>query len=153
MSQILKLSEDRLDEIIPFIEKYERKVADAEPIFKIEGQKLENVCKNLPHHLSSYDQSFQEMKALQNWLEVIKEKRISGLWRKYNEKYPRQLSAKDIQCYINGEPEIVEMNQVIIEVEVLKNQLQSIVEALKQLGWMTSHITKLRIAEMQDAIL
>ncbi len=153
MTFLLTLDEEKLDEIIPLLPKYEQKIAAAEPIFKIEGRRLEEVMRTLPHYQSSYDQSFQEMKGLEEWVINIKEKRIGKLWRNYNEGYSRQLSTKDIGMYIAAEKDIVELNQILIEIVALKNNLSSIVEALKQLGWMVGHITKLRISEMQDAIL
>ena len=83
----------------------------------------------------------------------LQDKATASAWRKFNEGYSRQLSTRDIQAYVAGEKEIVELNQIQIEVKLHKDQLASIVEALKQLGWMLSHITKLRVAELQDAIL
>jgi len=153
MSFLLTLDEDKLDEIIPLLPKYEEKIAAAEPIFKLEGRRLEEIIRTLPHYQVSYDQSYQEIKALEDWVNNIKEKKIAKLWKKYNEGYQKALSARDIQAYIAGEKDIVELNQIIIEITLLKNNLLSIVEAIKQMGWMTGHVTKLRVAEMQDAIL
>jgi hypothetical protein len=93
------------------------------------------------------------MKALEDWVNNIKEKKTAKLWKKYNEGYQKALSARDIQAYIAGEKDIVETNQIIIEVLLIKNQLNAIVEALKNLGWMVGHITKIRVAELQETIL
>lgn len=153
MSFLLTLEEDKLHEIIPLLPKYEEKVKAAEPIFKLEGRKLEEIIRTVPHYQASYDQSYQELKALEEWVNNIKEKKVGKLWKKYLEGYQRALSTRDIQSYINSEKDIVELNQIIIEVTLLKNHMSSIVEAIKNLGWMTSHITKLRVAEMQDVIL
>lgn len=153
MSFLLTLDEEKLEEIIDLLPKYEQRIHAAEPLFKLEGRRLEEIIRTLPHHLASYDESYQQLKALEEWINNIKEKKVGRLWKKYNEGYSRTLSTRDIQAYIASEKEIVELNQIIIEVTLLKNNLLSIVEALKQLGWMLSHITKLRVAEMQDAIL
>ena len=153
MSFLLTLSEDKLEEIIPLLPKYEEKIAAAEKIFQLEGRRLEEIARTLPFHQSSYDASYHEMKSLEEWVNNIKEKKVGRLWKKYNEAYSRQLTTRDIQAYIAAEKEIVEMNQIIIEITLLKNHLNSIVEALKQMGWMVGHVTKLRVAEMQDAIL
>lgn len=153
MSLTLQLDEERLDEIVPLLPKYEDKIAAAEHIFQLEGRRLEEIMRTLPHFQSSYDESYHEMKALEAWVENIKEKKTSKLWKKYNEGYSRALSTRDIQSYIAGEKDIVELNQIIIEITLLKNKLFSIVEALKQLGWMAGNVTKLRIAELQDVIL
>lgn len=153
MSFILTLDEDKLDAIIPLLPKYEERIRNAETIFKLEGRRLEEIMRTLPHHQASYDESLNELKALDEWVNNIKEKKIAKFWKKYNEGYSRQLTTRDIQAYIAGEKEIVEINQIIIEVTLLKNNLASIVEALRQLGWMVGHVTKLRVAEMQDAVL
>lgn len=153
MSFLLTLEEDKLEQIVLLLEKYETSALAAEPIFKLEGRRLEEIARTLPHYQSSYDQQYQELKGLEEWLNNIKEKRVAKLWKKYNEGYSKALSARDIQAYIAGEKDIVDLNQIIIEVTLLKSKVLSIVEALKQLGWMLGHITKLRISEMQDAIL
>lgn len=153
MSFLLTLSEDKLGEIVPLLAKYEERIQAAEPIFKLEGRRLEEVARTLPYHQSSYDQALQEMKALEEWVTNIKEKKVGSLWKKFNEGYSRQLSAKDIQMYIGADQDIVNYNQILIEVVVLKNNLNAIVEALKQMGWMIGHITKLRISELEEAIL
>jgi hypothetical protein len=153
MSFILTLDEERLEEIIPILARYEEKLAAAEPIFKLEGRRLEEIMRTIPHYQSSYDEVSVELKALEEWLTNIKEKRVGKLWKKYNEGYSRALSTRDIQAYIAAEKDIVELNQILIEVTLLKNNAGSVVDAVRQLAWMVGHVTKLRIAEMKDAIL
>jgi hypothetical protein len=153
MSFLLTLDDEKLDQLIPFIEKYEAAITNAEPVFQLTGKKIEALCKDLPHHMSSYDQYYQELKSLEEWLISRREKVNARLWKKYTEGYSRALSAKDIQAYIAGEKDYVAFTEVILEIGNLKGKMQSIVKALEQMGWMLSHITKLRIAEMQDAIL
>lgn len=153
MSFLLTLDEDKLEEIIPLLPKYEEAIEAAKPIFQLEGRKLEEIMRTLPHYQASYDERYNEMKALEEWINNLKEKKVSKYWKKYTEGYPRQLTARDIQAYIAGEKEVVELNQILIEVTLMKNNMASIVEALKQMGWMVGNVTKLRIAEMQDAVL
>ena len=153
MSFILTLDENELGKIIPLLSAFEDKIAAAAPIFNLDGRRLEEIAKTLPQHQSSYDRSYNEIKGLEEWVNNIKDKRVSVLWRKYNENYSRALSAKDIQMYIAGEKDIVELNQIIIEVSLLKNNLYSITEALKSMSWMVSHITKIRVAELQETVL
>jgi hypothetical protein len=153
MSFLLLLEEDKLGEVLDRLPAYEKKLQDAEPIFKLEGRRLEEIARTLPYYQVSYDQTYQELKALEEWLNNIKDKRTAKFWKKYLEGYQRTLTSRDIQAYIAGEKEIVEMNQIIIEVTLMKSNALSVVEAVKNLGWMLGHITKLRVAEMQDAVL
>lgn len=153
MSFLLLLEEEKLEEVLNILPKYEDKIKAAEPIFKLEGRRLEEIARTLPQNQASYDQSYQELKALEEWLNNLKEKKVGKFWKKYLEGYQRSLATRDIQAYIASEKEIVEMNQIIIEVTLLKSNMLSIVEAIKNMGWMLGNITKLRVAEMQDVIL
>jgi hypothetical protein len=154
MSFLLTLNEDDLGEIlINQLPKYEKKIKVAETIFNLEGRKLEEIIRTVPQYQSSYDQSYQELKALEDWLGNLKDKKVAKLWKKYNEGYSRALSTRDIQAYVAGEKDIIEINQIIIEVTLLKSHMLAITDSVKQIGWMVSHITKLRVAELQETIL
>jgi hypothetical protein len=154
MSLTLALTDSDLgSQIIPLIDKFEAKIKAAEPIFNLDGRKLEEVIRTVPYHQASYDQTLQEVKALEEWLLTLKEKRVAKAWKKFNEGYSRALTTKDIQAYIGGEKDIVEINQILIEIVLIKNNMAAIVESIKQIGWMVSHITKLRVAELEEAIL
>jgi uncharacterized coiled-coil protein SlyX len=153
MSFILTLEMDKLEQILEILPKYEQKVKDAEVVFELEGRKLEEIARTLPHHQQNYGRAYQEMKALAEWLQNVKEKETAKLWKKYVEGYPKQLSTRDIQAYIAGEKVIVELNQIIIEVDLTKNHLYEITENLRNMGWMVGHITKLRVSELQETVL
>jgi hypothetical protein len=153
MSFLLSIDENNLGQLIPFIDRYEQLILDIEPYFDLNGKRLEAQCKDLPHYMSKYDQSYQELKSLEEWLVSKRDKVAARLWKKYTEGYSRALTSKDIQMYIAGEKDFVEFTEFILEIGNLKGKFQSIVKSLEQMGWMLSHITKLRVAEMQDAIL
>ncbi len=152
MSILFELSEDNIDGIVDILDRYEKKVADAEPIFKLEGKRLEEACRTLPHYQASYDQHLADMKMVERWVEIHKERLVAKIWKKYNEGYSRQLSARDIQAYLEGDKEIVQVNQVLCTVGITKAHLASIVDALKQMAFSLSNITKLRVAEL-DSVL
>lgn len=153
MSFLLTLNEENLAALIPLIERYETAILEAEPLFNMDGKRLESLCKDLPHHLSRYDQMYQELKSLEEWLIAKRDKVVAKLWKKYTEGYSRALASKDIQAYIAGEKDHVAFTEFILEIGNLKGKMFSIVKALEQSGWMLSHCVKLRVAEMQDAIL
>ena len=140
-------------QLLSIITKYEGYVDASEQYFKIEGVKLEEVCRTLPKNLAVYDRHYQEMKTHEEWMMVKREKIQSKLWKKFLEGYPRALASKDIQMYIQGDPEYVEFTEIILEVANIKAKLQSLVKAFENMSWMLGHITKLRIAELQDVVL
>jgi hypothetical protein len=122
MSVTLNLDESTYGPaVLNILERLDDRVNEAEPLFSLEGRRLEEIIKTLPHYLSSYDQLFQEAKATESWLENYKEKLNARYWKRYLEGYSKVLSARDIQAYIGGEKEIVELNQLIIETVLTKN--------------------------------
>jgi hypothetical protein len=139
-------------ELPGFFDKWQAEIDAAEPIFKIEGERLEKLARDIPHHQVFYAQRAQEARAVVKWLEVEKGRTESRYIKNYNQS-PRALGVKEQAQYLNGEREIVELNQLIVESALKQQQFDEIVEAIKQMGWMIGHITKLRVAELQDAII
>lgn len=145
-------NEELMGELPAFFDAWKKEVQDAKPIFDIEGERLEKIARDLPHHQVFYAQRALEARAVVKWLEVNKGRTESRYIKNYNQS-PRALGVKEQAQYLQGEKEIVELNQLIVEAELCRGQLEEIVEAVKQLGWMVGNITKLRVAEMQDAVI
>jgi hypothetical protein len=139
--------------IVDYLLTAQAQLEAAGPVFDLNGRKLEEMCKNHAHHLVYYDQIRINLKSLLELMETKRNTIESKLWRKYNEGYQRALSSRDIQAYIAGEPEYVAASEMILEINNVKEQAQAVVKAIEDMGWMLSHMTKLRVAEMQDAIL
>lgn len=144
---------DELQAQLPEIfERLEREIAAAKPIFVMEGERLERLARDVPLYQAKYAQLAQEAKAVGRWLEILKGQKLSKYTKNYNNS-PRSLGVKEQSVYLQGEPEVVEVSQLIAAMEHYLEQLNEIVEAIKQMGWMIGHITKLRVAELQEAII
>lgn len=153
MSFLFTLEEDRLDEqLISIFEEYEKLVNDAEPLFELEGKRLEVLARNLPYNQVHYMQKSQDMKQVVKWLENYKQKLESRYTKNYLQGQ-RALSQRDSVTLIAGEKEIVELNQLIIEATLIYSKLNDIVEGFKQMGWMLGHVVKLRVASLEDAVI
>lgn len=153
MSFLLELDEHQLNEQLPPIfEKAELAIKNAEPLFKIDGQLLEVLSRNVPMHQAHFDLKAQEMKQLMRWLENYKGKLEAIHLKNYN-KGQRALSATDQRILMGGERDIIEVNQLIIEATLFYSKFDAITEAFKQMGWSLSSIVKLRIAELHQVII
>lgn len=153
MSFLFTLEEDKLAEQLPGIfDKVEREIKKAEPLFEIEGQLLEVLARNVPMHQAHYGQLAMEQKALMQWLENYKSK-LEAICLKNYSKGQRALSATDQKIFLAGERDIIEVNQLIIEATQFYNKLNEITDAFRQMGWMIGHITKLRVASLEDVVV
>ena len=75
MSFLFTLEEDKLADQLPKIfENYENHVKAAEPLFELEGMRLELIVRNLAQHQMFYAHRATEMKHVMKWLENYKAK-------------------------------------------------------------------------------
>ena len=115
MSFLFELQEERLAEQLPDIfAKAEAEILKAEPLFDIEGERLEVLARMLPKHQAYYNELAQEMKHLVKWLENYKAKQEAILLKNYS-RGQRALSATDQRILLAGEKDTVETTQLIIE--------------------------------------
>lgn len=139
-------------ELIQQFQEWSLEIEKAAPIFDIQGERLEKIARDLPHHQFYYANLSQQAKALVKWLEINKAK-IEARYLKNYANANRALGAREQAQYLQGEKDVVEQNQLITEANLRAQQLDEIVEALKQMGWMVGNITKLRVAELQETII
>lgn len=153
MSFLLTLDEDRMaEQLMVIFERYETHIKNAEPLFELDGRKLEEIARDLARNQTKYAHRAAEMKQVIKWLENHKAKLEARFTKNYAQGQ-RALGAREAATFINGEKDIVEHNQLIIEAALLYGQLDEIVEGFKQMGWMVGNITKLRVAELQEVTL
>jgi type IV secretory pathway TrbD component len=153
VSFLFTLDETKLGEQLPEIfEAAELEIRKAEPLFELDGERLELLARNVPQHQAHYALLAQEQKQLMKWLENQKAK-LEAIHLKNYSRGQRALSTTDQKILMGGEQNIVEINQLIIAAAELYGKLEQITEAFKQMGWMVGHITKLRVAELHEVIL
>jgi hypothetical protein len=77
----------------------------------------------------------------------------SDHYRKYLERYQRDLTDRSIEKYILGENDMVDMQIIINEISLIRNKYLALMKGLDVKNWQISNIVKLRIVGMEDANL
>lgn len=152
MSKILYFSEN-LDKIVDHVTRFEAEIEAAKPIFDIKGKRIEECSHTTPKHSAHYRSIAAELRALDELLELKKNAVEGACWKRYNEDHRRALNTRDIQAYIQHEPQVLEYAEIQLVIKHLRYQVDAIVEALQALHWQLNNITKLRVAELQDDVL
>jgi hypothetical protein len=119
---------------------------------KIHGS-VEKASASLPGIVEQRFNQLQEIEAILESLNIDLRKIRSKLFRKYLETYARALSSNDVNKYIDGEDEVVDMEKIINEFAMLRNQWLGIIKALDQKQWQLTNIVKLRTAGLEDVSL
>jgi len=149
---IAEVSAD-ITRVIKIIEAADEYLDNAEDQVTFDFKRLEETSKQHPKNLYRTSKYLNEMKALEEFFDAKLKEIESKHWKKYNEQYARALSTRDIQAYIAGEPDYVQMLELKLEVVYMKRQFESLHEALITMGFQIKNITDLRVNELQEAVL
>ena len=95
----------------------------------------------------------QEVEAILKHLNIRYDKMRSDHYRRYLERYQRELTDRSIEKYIDGEDDVVTMATLINEVALVRNKYLALIKGLEQKSYNISNIIKLRIVGMEDAHL
>lgn len=153
MSAISELSGSNIVKVAEKLVLYETMIEQAAIHFELDGKNLEDACKKQSQNLMIYDVALQECKTIHDLVDSQRDAVKSNHWKRLNEKHSKSLSTKDIEAYIAGEPDWIQMTELILEIVETRRKLEAIVEALKSLGWSLSHIVKIRVSQLEHIIL
>ncbi len=139
--------------VIPdFIEHYENQLEDARDDVRIRG-KIEKNLADLPGITEHRFNQLQEIEAVLNYLNIQLNKVRRKHFQKYLEGYNRALSAREAEKYVDGEEEVVDFETIINDVALIRNKWLGIMKALESKNFQLGHITRLRVAGMEDISL
>jgi hypothetical protein len=136
--------------LIPdFITHYESEIMLAKRDCVIAGV-VERNLKELPGTTEQRFYQLQEIEAVLNYLNIQLRKIRRKHFQKYLENYPRALTSRDAEKYVDGEDEVIDYETIINEVAFLRNRWLGIMKGLETKQWQMGHIVKLRTAGMED---
>mgnify|MGYP003350495892 CR=1 FL=1 len=134
------------------VDYFENELIAAHKETKISGS-LEKNSQELPAQVSWRFMQLQEIEAVLKHLNILYDKKRSEHYRRYLERYNRELSDRSIEKYIDGEQDVVDLAQLINEVALVRNKYLAITKGLDSKGFQLGHVIRLRVAGMDDAVL
>ena len=134
------------------IDHFYAELEDARREVKIYGN-IEKASAALPGIVEQRFNQLQEIEAVLEYLNIELRRVRSKTFKKYLENYQRALSSRDVEKYVDGEADVVDMEKIINEFALLRNQWIGIIKAVDQKQWQITNIVKLRAAGLEDASL
>jgi len=141
-----------LGQLPNFISYYEKELANARTDVVVHGH-VETNIKELPGVTEHRFHQLQEIEAVLEYLNIELRRIRRKHFKAYLENYQRSLSSRDVEKYVDGEDEVVDMEILINEVALLRNKWLGIMKGLDTKQWQLGHIVKLRTAGMEDITL
>ena len=134
------------------IDYFYKELDSAKNESKIIGN-IEKASAALPGIVEHRFNQLQEIEAILEYLNIELRRTRSKAFKKYLENYQRALSSRDVEKYVDGEDDVVDMEKIINEFAMLRNQWLGIVKGLDIKQWQLSNIIKLRTAGLEDITL
>lgn len=141
-----------IGEIPAAVAFYDNELTQAKVEPKITGN-LEKNAQELSGITSYRFGQLQEIEAIIEHLNILYKRMRSTHYRKYLERYQRDLSDRSIEKYIDGEEDIVGMATLINEVSLIRNRYLALMKGLEIKHFQIGNITKLRVVGMEDVNL
>jgi hypothetical protein len=151
MSWYSKVSRD-ITELPVCIDYFYKELDTARAEAKIYGN-IEKASASLPGIVEQRFNQLQEIEAILEYLNIDLRKTRSKLFKKYLENYQRALSSRDVEKYVDGEDDVTDMEKIINEFSLLRNQWLGIIKSLEIKQWQLSNIIKLRTAGLEDIVI
>jgi uncharacterized protein YfdQ (DUF2303 family) len=139
-----------LNKIPDCITYFDTELQNAKIEVRIYGN-LEKASAALPGIVEHRFNQLQQIEAILEYLNIELRRTRSKAFKKYLENYNRALSSRDAEKYVDGEQDVVDMDKIINEFALLRNQWLGITKGLDQKQWQITNIVKLRVAGMEDA--
>ena len=131
------------------IEYYYAELTEAKQETKVYGN-LEKSSAALPGIVEQRFNQLQEIEGILEYLNIELRRERSKAFKKYLENYQRALSSRDCEKYSDGDPDVVDLEKIVNEFALLRNQWLGIIKSLDIKQWQLSNIIKLRTAGMED---
>jgi uncharacterized protein YfdQ (DUF2303 family) len=143
---------DDISNIPDAVAYFEAELLTARLECRIAGN-IEKAAAAMPGYVEQRFCQLQEIEAILEYLNIELRRLRSSHFRKYLENYARALSSRDVEKYVEGESDVVDMEKIINEFALLRNKWLGITKAMDQKQWQLTNIVKLRVAGMEDATL
>lgn len=149
MSGWLQKIRNNMNSIIDAISYYEKEISDARNDITLSGS-IEKNARDMPGIVEYRFYQLQEIEAILEYLNIELRKMRSHSFKKFLEHYNKQLSSRDAEKYIDGEPDIVDMTHLINEFALVRNSMHGIIKALEQKSFSINNVIKLRTAGLEN---
>lgn len=141
-----------LNQIPNFILYYENELEKARADVRIYG-KIEKNLADLPGITEYRFNQLQEVEAVLNFLNIQLNKIRRKHFQKYLEGYNRSLTSREAEKYVDGEDEVIDYETIINDVALVRNKWLGVMKGLESKNFQLGHITRLRVAGMEDVAI
>ena len=133
-----------------FLEYFSNAAEETRVELSMKGR-IEDHSRKLPTITEQCFSRLQIINGLVRFFEIELERIRSVHYKKYLEHYQKALSSRDVEKYIDGEKDVVDLNLLLNEICTIRNIFVSLTKGLENKGFQLNNIVKLRAAGLDDS--
>ena len=152
MQTWFKRVQDSLAVLLECITYFDAELQQARYDCYLKGN-VEKLSREIPQIVEHRFNQLQEIEAILENLNIQLRQIRSKKYRQFLEHYQRALTSRDAEKYIDGEEEVVTMQQLVNEFALIRNKFQGVIKALDAKQFQINNVIKLRVAGLDDVTL
>lgn len=149
--QWLKIIEKDINRLDDFITEYDLHLIEAKKEVNI-GPHLIMEARRLPQVVDDIFCRLQEIEAIYEIVDIRLKEVRSKYHRHYLTNYNHKIISRDVERFVEGEPEFVDMMVKKNSVNMLRNKFASVTKGLEYKHFQLTNIVKLKAAGIDDFI-
>lgn len=142
-----------LSQLPDCISHFESELSSGKFELTLKGKSLEKHASELPGVVEQRFGQLQEIEAILEHLNISLKSARSASFKKFLEAYAKQLTSRDAEKYVDGDPAVINLTILVNEFALLRNKFLALHKGLDTKNWMIGHITKLRVAGLEDSTI
>ena len=135
-----------------FVEYYNAELIQARAELNIKGN-LERSAAHLPGIMEYRFNQLQDIEAVLKYVNIQLAKVRSTHFKKFLENYPRAMTSRDADKYVDSEDEVILFETFNNDVALIRNQWSGVIKGIENKSFMLGHIVRLRTAGMEDVVI
>jgi len=125
------------------LEYYNERYNEIQPLTEVKGR-LSSEEAQLGYITSIVQSDWATLDALYENFNILLKQQRSQLYKKYLETYQRSLTSNDVKNYIDGEPAIVSLQQILNEINLTRNKFIGLSKGFESKNFQLNNLTKIK---------
>jgi len=125
------------------LEYFEERYKEIQPMTEVKGR-LSSEEAMLGYITSIVQSDWATLDALYETFNILLKQQRGILYKKYLETYQRSLSSNDVKNYIDGEQTIVSLQQVLNEINLMRNKYIGLSKGFESKNFQLNNLTKIK---------
>lgn len=143
------VEENNLDEIPDAILYYNLQLEESRKDLDIKGSVMK-MASMMPGIIEYRFSQLQELEAICQYIEIVKNKAFSMAFKSYFEGYNKTMTSRDAEKYANGDDTVIELAIILNSITVIRDKYLGLTKALESKHYQLTNIIKMKAAGIDD---